>query len=141
MPPHPLLTTVTLLGVVLGACGGGGGGPVVATVEVEGFELADDLAPPTGLDVPAEATMVFDPTEIRVPEGRVEFRFTNTGRIPHTFVIEARGFKLRAFETGEVAANTVDLPAGSYFFYCDIEGHRDAGMEGGLFVGDAPDEP
>lgn len=111
------VAAVAAAGSLVG-CGGGSDGPVVATVEVEAFEMA------------------FDPERIIVPEGRIRFEVTNTGAVPHTFVIQQRGFKLRVFDTGETASNTATLPEGGYFFYCDIDGHRDLGMAGELFVGD-----
>lgn len=124
MPPSPtpaitrLAGVVAVLGALTGACGGGSDGPIVAEVRVEGFEMG------------------FAPAEIRVPEGRVEFTFVNEGTIPHTFLIEQRGFKLEAFEAGVTDSGVADLPEGAYFIYCDIRGHRDQGMEGALYVGD-----
>lgn len=110
---------VALAGVLGAACGGGSEGPVVATVDVDAFEMA------------------FDPVDLVVPEGRVLIRVTNVGQEPHTFVIQQRGFKLTPFEPGTTEAGVVDLPEGAYFVYCDIKGHREAGMEGAIFVGDA----
>ena len=37
--------------------------------------------------------------------------------------------------TGGSADVTVDLKAGKYEFYCPVDGHRQAGMEGTLTVG------
>jgi uncharacterized cupredoxin-like copper-binding protein len=86
--------------------------------------------------------MGFTPSRLIVHEpGRVALTFTNDGTIPHTFVIEGRGFKLKAFDAGETASGTVTLPDGAWFFYCDIRGHREAGMEGELFVGDTEIPP
>ena len=113
-----LIVVVATLGALAGACGGGSTGPPVAQVQVEGFEMR------------------FEPVEIRVPEGRVEFAFVNGGTVPHTFVIQQRGFKLEAFEPKATDTGVADLPEGAYFTYCDIRGHREQGMEGTLFVGD-----
>lgn len=116
---RPGAAALVALAALLGAaCGGGSDGPVVASVDVEAFEMA------------------FDPVDLVVPEGRVLITVTNVGREPHTFVIQQRGFKLTPFEPGTSDAGVVDLPEGAYFVYCDIEGHREAGMEGAIFVGD-----
>jgi plastocyanin len=113
-----LIVVVATLATLAGACGGGSTEPPVAQVQVEGFEMS------------------FEPVEIRVPEGRVEFTFVNGGTVPHTFVIQQRGFKLEAFEPEATDTGVADLPEGAYFTYCDIRGHREQGMEGTLFVGD-----
>jgi plastocyanin len=113
-----LAAAMATTGLLAGACGGGSTEPPVGRVRVEGFEMR------------------FEPAELSVPEGRVEFTFVNGGTVPHTFVIQQRGFKLEAFEPGATDAGVVDLPEGAYFTYCDIRGHREQGMEGTLFVGD-----
>ena len=117
-PLNRLAAAMAMTGLLAGACGGGSTGPPVAQVQVEGFEMR------------------FEPVEIRVPEGRVEFTFVNGGTLPHTFVIQQRGFKLEAFEPKATDTGVADLPEGAYFTYCDIRGHREQGMEGTLFVGD-----
>ena len=111
-----------LLAVVgLAGCSGGDGdaGPPVASIDVV---AGDDF---------------FDPDELTAPAGRVEFIVANRGEDPHTFVIEGIGFKLRVFEPGELDSGTVRLDPGAVAFYCDIEGHREAGMEGVLIVEEA----
>jgi uncharacterized cupredoxin-like copper-binding protein len=37
-------------------------------------------------------------------------------------------------QDGGTATLTVDLPAGTYEYYCDVPGHRQAGMIGTLTV-------
>ena len=94
---------------------------------------ADDSPPVASIDVVAGDDF-FDPDRITAPEGRVEFIVANRGEDPHTFVIEGIGFKLRVFEPGELDSGVVRLEQGELAFYCDIEGHREAGMEGVLVV-------
>jgi len=67
--------------------------------------------------------------------GTVTVRYTNEGAIPHTLVIEdVDGFKLEVAANGDEAEGTADLEAGSYVLYCDVPGHREAGMEATLAV-------
>ena len=101
------------------------------------------LAPACGGDdAPADATAelvavdnAFEPDELSVPAGRVEFVVVNEGAVPHTFVIAGVGFKLKLFDPdGGQATGVTELQPGEVLFYCDIEGHREAGMEGVLTV-------
>ena len=94
---------------------------------------SDDGPPVASVDVVAGDDF-FDPDQLTVPAGRVEFIVANRGEDPHTFVIEGVGFKLRVFETGALDSGVVRLDPGPIAFYCDIEGHREAGMEGTLVV-------
>jgi plastocyanin len=105
---------------------------VAALAGCSGTE-ADEGPPVASIDVVAGDDF-FDPDQLTAPSGRVEFILANRGEDPHTFVIEGIGFKLRAFEPGEIDSGTVRLDPGTIAFYCDIEGHREAGMEGVLVV-------
>jgi uncharacterized cupredoxin-like copper-binding protein len=55
----------------------------------------------------------------------------------HTFVIEnVNGDEVVASaRAGETDRGGVELEPGDYTFYCDVPGHRAAGMEGTLTVG------
>ena len=68
--------------------------------------------------------------------GAVDMSFHNDGSIVHTLVIEdVDGFKLEVEGHGDDDRGTVDLEAGDYTIYCDVAGHREAGMEATLEVG------
>lgn len=123
MKPSLPAARAVALGVVaavaLGACSHDSSDePLVANLSVSAFEMG------------------YEPSEIHVPEGRVGITLVNDGDVPHTFVIQGRGFKLKAFDPDGRDSGIVNLPAGAYFYYCDIEGHREAGMEGALYVGE-----
>jgi glucose/arabinose dehydrogenase/plastocyanin len=57
----------------------------------------------------------------------------NSGAALHTFVIDELGIKVE-LQPGNEGSVTIDAPAGRYTFYCDVPGHREAGMEGTLTV-------
>lgn len=71
------------------------------------------------------------------PGQRVQFRVVNTGTISHSFA----GDRARLPKPREIApgrSETVDWKApsrpGSFEFWCDVPGHREAGMVGTIAV-------
>ena len=81
--------------------------------------------------------IAFDPTELTIDAADlpVTIRMSNTGAALHNFSIEALDISVDA-QPGE----TVDIviPAGTapdtYDFYCNVPGHKEAGMVGKLTV-------
>jgi plastocyanin len=78
----------------------------------------------------------FDPTTLEAPAGTVMIDFTNDSSNPHNVTIEGNGIEEVASDTvtGESTSVSADLEAGTYTFYCSVDGHRAAGMEGTLTV-------
>ena len=77
----------------------------------------------------------FDPKNPQAPAGVDAIKLTSDGG-QHTLVFDGGkvpGFKLQA-NSGNSAQLKVNLKPGKYTFYCDIPGHRAAGMEGTLTV-------
>lgn len=113
--------------IVLAACGGGGGddGNGRANPPIEGaptVEVAGD-------------EFRFEPALLSVDAGRFNVALTSED-IFHTLVIEAADGDrdIAAAQRGETDRGGVELEPGSYVFYCDVPGHRAAGMEGTLTV-------
>ena len=120
--------------VLLGACDGGGGEPR-PTPSAEGSTSTPDPGPGTPVDVKG-GDLFLDPTEITVPPGAVTFNYVNIGAQAHTLLIEGvPGFKLQVNAKGDADTGNVALERrGRYTLYCDIAGHRAAGMESALVV-------
>jgi plastocyanin len=78
----------------------------------------------------------FTETELTATAGQVEIDFANDSQLPHAVEIEGNGVE----ETTETVTGqdapplTVELPAGTYTFYCPVGDHRAEGMEGTLVV-------
>jgi plastocyanin len=101
----------------------------------------DGAEPDDGEDV-QEATATFVAVDIaydtvpeRLPAGEVTIELVNDGQLSHnvTFedvgddpVVEAAG--------GQTATGSVSLEPGEYVVYCDVSGHREAGMEATITV-------
>ena len=78
----------------------------------------------------------FDKTELSAKPGKVTITMDNESDVPHAVEVEGNGVEEETKTvTGGSADVTVDLKAGKYEFYCPVDGHRAAGMEGTLTVG------
>ena len=77
----------------------------------------------------------FEPGRLTVDTRKFNVAFTAED-IFHTFVIEnADGDEVVAsVRRTETDRGGVELEPGEYVFYCDVPGHREAGMEGTLTV-------
>ena len=114
----------------LGACGGDGGGEAK-----EAGQVTNDAAPSGALRVEAHE-FALAPKDLRAAPGTVAIEYVNAGAVPHTLVIEGvNGVKLDVASKGDVDTGTVNLEPGTYTMYCDIPGHRQAGMEAPLTIG------
>lgn len=75
------------------------------------------------------------PESVTALAGPVHITYRNEGTIEHTLVIEGvDGFKLDVRAEGDVDHGSVTLRPGTYTVYCDIPGHRRAGMHAVLTV-------
>ena len=78
----------------------------------------------------------FDKTELSAKPGKVTITMDIQSAVPHAVEVEGKGVEEETKTvTGGSADVTVDLKAGKYEFYCPVDGHRAAGMEGTLTVG------
>jgi plastocyanin len=98
--------------------GGGGGG--------ETLKIAAD---PGG-------ALKFDQTSLEASAGNVTIDFTNDSSLPHNVTLEGPGVEDEGTDTvtGSSTSVTLDLQPGEYTFFCSVDGHRAAGMEGKLVV-------
>lgn len=115
------LALVLVLAMAVAGCGGDGN-----AVEVTAGDLyfSDDgtRSDESDLSFSAEA-------------GTIEIALENEGAVLHNVVVEEAGdTKVAEAEAGSSDTGTIDLDAGSYTLYCDVEGHREAGMEATLQV-------
>jgi plastocyanin len=82
--------------------------------------------------VQANDDLSFDAKSYAADAGCLEITYENTGSVAHTLVIDGQsGFKLAI---GDTDKGSVELSAGTYTVFCDIAGHRSAGMEADLVV-------
>lgn len=112
-------TAATTAPTTTEAQGGGGGGETVKVSADPGGELA------------------FQQASLDAQSGSVTFDFDNPAQLQHDFCIEGPGEDdLGCTDTISDSTSTlaVDLEPGDYTYYCSVDGHREAGMEGALTV-------
>jgi plastocyanin len=108
-------------------CGGDGNGETTEETSTTG-ETLQLAADPSG-------ELAFDKTTLDASAGTVTIELTNDSSVPHNVEIEGNGIEEESDTvTGETTSVTVDLEPGTYDFYCNVPGHREAGMEGTLNV-------
>ena len=128
----PLMLVLAAFVLALSACGGGssssttpattggGGGGGGSTVKIS--------ADPSG-------ALKFEQTDVSATAGSITIDFTNMSSIPHDVTIEGNGASGATDQiTDSTTSTTVDLEPGTYTFFCSVDGHRAAGMEGTLTV-------
>ena len=89
------------------------------------------------LDVsaPADGSLKFDQSTLTTKAGKVTVKFDNPASVPHGVTIEGNGIEQASdVVTSSDTSFSVDLKAGEYTYYCPVDGHRAAGMEGKLTV-------
>lgn len=130
MQTHTRYLAVLLAGALaLAACDGGeDAAPSPAAPEPEPAGAAVQV---TGTD-----DLQFDPSEVEAPAGSIEVSLTSEPSVNHTFTVELEEGDETVVEAapGQTASGSIDLETGEYIFYCEVPGHREAGMEGTLAV-------
>jgi plastocyanin len=132
-----LVIVLAAFALALAACGGGsdeaattsGGGATTSGGGGGGGSTVQISADPSG-------ALEFEETSVEATAGSVTIDFTNDSSLPHDVKIEGNGVNGEGTDevTGGSTSATVDLQAGTYTFYCSVDGHRAAGMEGTLVV-------
>ncbi|MGH8884690.1 MAG: plastocyanin/azurin family copper-binding protein [Egibacteraceae bacterium] len=100
---------------------------------VGGGQQAGTLA---GVWVVQGAALKFDQAPTTLPAGKVTIELQNMSGLPHDVVFEGvQGSKPVVETEGKGSrTGTVELTPGTYTYYCNVPGHRGAGMEGTVTV-------
>jgi uncharacterized cupredoxin-like copper-binding protein/mono/diheme cytochrome c family protein len=111
----------------------GGAAPTPAPAEASpgaGGE-AGDVATSNQFTVESH-DIFFTPTEIEIPsDTEVTILLPNLGAAPHNFSIDELDISVD-IAPGETKEVTITAPEGEYEYYCNIPGHKEAGMVGTL---------
>jgi uncharacterized cupredoxin-like copper-binding protein len=105
------------------------GTPVAGATAPAGGEPAATMT----VDIVAH-DIFFEPSEVTIPANTdVTVNLPNEGAAPHNFSIDALGIDVD-IAAGATEHVVINAPAGEYEFYCNVPGHKEAGMVGTLTV-------
>jgi plastocyanin len=78
----------------------------------------------------------FDKSSLSAKAGKVTIVMDNPSSLPHAVEVEGKGQELKGdtVTKGGVSKVNGTLKAGTYEFYCPVDGHKAAGMKGTLTV-------
>ena len=105
---------------------GGGGAEGTAQAQNGTLEIPTD---PSG-------QLFYKFKDATAPAGHVTIESKNDSPVDHNIAIEGNGVdqKGAVVKGGAVSTVEADLEPGAYTFYCSVDGHRQAGMQGKLTV-------
>lgn len=115
--------------LVLAGCGGG-----------DDTEAAGDAtaAADGAVTFVGTGSVAWESTDVEAvaTDGTLEVTIVCEGAVPHNIIIEGvnGGESIAECAGDDEGTATVDIEPGTYAFWCDIAGHREAGMEGELTV-------
>lgn len=121
-----------LIALALVACGGGSkksSATPTATATTSGVATTLKLAAD-------KSALKFDKTSLTAPAGKVTIQMTNPSMMDHNVAIEGGGLDAAGQIVGHGGTSTVtaNLKPGTYTFFCAVDGHRQAGMQGTLTI-------
>jgi plastocyanin len=78
----------------------------------------------------------FDKSSLSAKAGNVTLTMNNPSSLPHAIAVEGNGVDKdgQTVMKGGTSTVTAKLKAGTYTFYCPVDGHKAAGMKGTLTV-------
>jgi len=110
----------------------------VASTSAEGTPSTRAAATTLKLRAAADGANRFSKERLRAEPGKVTIRLRNpsTSGKPHAVEIEGHGVEKESAVAGpgHRVSVTAKLRRGTYEFYCPVDGHKAAGMEGKLVV-------
>ena len=139
------LAAAAALAIGVGAVAGCGsssspsGGSTATTTPstTTGATTSTPAAAPIALQADPSGKLAFVETTLTAPAGASTIELTNASPVPHNVEVEGSGKDFGPSTTvsgGGKATLAIDLPAGTYQYYCAVPGHKEAGMVGTLTV-------
>jgi plastocyanin len=119
--------------LALSACGGGSSSSSTTPATTGGGAAGGGSTVKISAD--PSGALKYEQTDVSATAGSITIDFTNMSSLPHDVTIEGNGASGATDQiTDSTTSTTVDLEPGTYTFFCSVDGHRAAGMEGTLTV-------
>ena len=128
-----LLLVLAASVLALSACGGGSSSSSTTPATTGGGGAGGGSTVKISAD--PSGALKYEQTDVSATAGSITIDFTNMSSLPHDVTIEGNGASGATDQiTDSTTSTTVDLEPGTYTFFCSVDGHRAAGMEGTLTV-------
>ena len=149
MRPLALILLLCAVAIPVAGCGGdddddgggggssnSGGGATTKESDTGGGASSGGGAQTLKISADPGGALKFDKSSLTAKAGKVTIVMDNPSDLPHAVEIEGNGveFTGETVEKGGVSKASGDLKAGKYEFYCPVDSHKQAGMEGTLTV-------
>jgi plastocyanin len=134
---RPLVAVLTATALAISGCGSGGQEKATPTASPKATRTTAPAKSARVLSLQADQSQLkFDKSALSAKPGRVTIVMKNPSALPHDVSIEGNGVdvKGKTVTQGGTSRVTAKLKAGRYTFYCSVDNHRQAGMEGTLTV-------
>ena len=129
----PLMLVLIAFVLALSACGGGSSSSSTTPATTGGGGAGGGSTVKISAD--PSGALKYEQTDVSATAGSITIDFTNMSSLPHDVTIEGNGASGATDQiTDSTTSTTVDLDPGTYTFFCSVDGHRAAGMEGTLTV-------
>ena len=132
-----LFALLALAAVGVAACGGDDDDDGETTEAATETTTTSDGGASVSLTANPDGELAYEESTLSAAAGTVTIEFDNPASIGHDVVVEdqnATEITRTDVITGDTATAVGEFEAGDYTYYCSVDGHRDAGMEGTLTV-------
>jgi plastocyanin len=118
-----------------GSSGGGGGGGATEKSNTGGGASGGG-AQTLKISADPGGALKFDKSSLTAKAGKVTIVMDNPSDLPHAIEVEGNGLEIKGdtVTKGGVSKASGELKPGKYEFYCPVDSHKQAGMEGTLTV-------
>jgi uncharacterized cupredoxin-like copper-binding protein len=110
--------------------------PTTTTPKSGGGAKAGGKASNLTVTADSSGQLKFDEKSLSAKAGKVTITMDNPSPVAHAIAVEGSGVdqKGQTVQMGGKSTVTVTLKPGKYTFYCPVDGHKQAGMQGPLTV-------